>query len=752
MRSILSPAAHNNLAGHCGLPILYLNARGHILSANPAWAEWKGSDNGDMANIEAILEHDAWAFIRDEVPRKGFWEGEIFVQKADSTEPVPCLARFDLAPTEPSGEPAFVCVLHDITARKLAEASTRTLASVTAALPFPLAQLTRTGQVIYRNRAYIDLVRRLDVPPLSQTRARRFYILSSRRRELLTFTGHYSRGAVIRWRYWAGPQGDRCFVLGEEITEHVRLLEAQETQARLLSKSIASLPILFYNSVMENGEVTQLKWVGSHFETLLGLPEDDAAQLENFSINVHPVDLERCLKSIAQAGENQLLWREIYRYRHPKTGEWRLHQTEAIPSNPTRSVVKWTGWIRDITEENEIKCQLDRAERMETLRTLSGGLAHEFNNILAIIAGWAEICMHQSPPPFIADGLAKIASQVGRGKDLVGRMSGLIRDDQEGAHLLDLKKFCLDLYELARALMPSAINLQLSLPTYRCLAVAEENQLQQAMLNLITNARDVLPDGGDIFLSLYCREKSDEEALPNQQEIVLEVRDTGPGVSEDLRERVFDLLFTTKGERGSGIGLAMVRRIAREFGGRAECLSGEPGRGAVFQVCLPSVETIEPSALSQKDEDVDQIPPGHPPSANGQWNTRKILLIEDNEELCNLQKGAFEVYGWRTLNAESVKAAFSLFDREAPDLHAILCDWDLPGGSTMDLIRHFRERAPNIPVIMLTGLLTGKRIEQLRAQGVSHILKKPMSPYLVIEAVEDAIKERNGPPKTRDNA
>ncbi|MCC5840771.1 MAG: response regulator [Opitutales bacterium] len=720
-----------------GLPILTLDADGFVVSCNAAWTLWRGDETPFCPLADLITNESMLPAILSEARENDFWEGEFFLRLSPDKEPRPCLARIDLHLPQGWSTPRFVCVLHDISSRKFAEASVRSLASVASNLPLALAHINQGGAIVFRNRDYIKLRNRLQTPLFSSLRARRVHALAIGRGKPLTFNSAYPDGTIVRWRAWPGPHNERCFVIGEEITQNVRLLEEQDAQTRLLAESAASLPVLFYHSVSEDGEITSLRWLGRHVDTLLGLGSAETIPLEDFTAGVHPADLARCLASFKVKSRGFARWQETYRYRHPKNdGEWRWHQTEAVPVKHYRKTVHWSGWIRDITEEVEIKAQLDRADRMETLRTLSGGLAHEFNNILAIISGWAEITLARAPEGPITDGLTKIAVQIDRGRDLVRRMSGLTRASEEGERLFEGTQLLKDVHDLAGALLPCAIDLRLSLPDYSCTLFADPQKIEQALLNLITNARDALPDGGQISLSVFQRSGASNVDEGEHRRVVFEVRDNGTGVPPEIREKIFEVLFTTKNERGSGLGLAMVHRIAQESNGHVVCLPTPPGEGAVFQLILPAADgvcSIDPEKSITGDAIDDTA--GNLPNRTKKY-CHTLLLIEDNAELCNLEKCAFESRGWRVFEAASIGAARKAFAAHHREINVVLCDWDLPGGSTRELLDEFRARTPDIPILVITGLLTTERIRSFKESGARRWLAKPAPVSKIIETTE----------------
>ncbi|MBX3129818.1 MAG: PAS domain S-box protein [Polyangiaceae bacterium] len=297
--------------------------------------------------------------------------------------------------------------------------------------------------------------------------------------------------------------------------------------------------------------------------------------------HVHPEDVASALQALQGArdlpgGET----RAVMRYRH-KQGHWVVIEVTARNLLDDPDVGGIVLYARDITIQTDLEQKLRLAQRMEVAGRMASGIAHDFNNLLAVIA--MSVSASARGPEATRVALADIARVVERGTGLVKRLMAFVRDRPLRPRRFDLTKRVADLEGMLGALLSDCLEFTLEVPDVPCPIDADPTQIEQALLNLVLNARDAMPQGGRVTLRVV----SDAGA----GRVAIEVEDTGEGMDEETRRRAFEPFFTTKGPaRGTGLGLATVRDTVQAAGGQVELFS-TPSRGTRVRIELPLAES-----------------------------------------------------------------------------------------------------------------------------------------------------------------
>ena len=372
--------------------------------------------------------------------------------------------------------------------------------------------------------------------------------------------------------------------------------------------------------------------------------------------------------------------------------------------------------VRDRSELERIERHLMHFERLRALGELALGCAHELNNLLGVIGQLASGDAATSEPGDRAL-LQRCAEDARR---LVQRLQAFARNEEPGFETATLEphEVLADALELTRvrwqreaAAAGITIEVEADLrPSGAVLGSASE--LRQAVANLIVNALDAMPGGGR--LRVACRREGDE--------VVLEVGDTGIGMSAEVQQRIFEPFFSTKGARGLGLGLSLVSEIVARHGGRLGAVS-TPGSGSRFEIRLPAADGERAPARERAPR-----PAGAAPAAD--TKPRRILVVEDNAMLRRLMARHLRDDGHEVLECESAEEAERLVEGAAIDL--LIVDVSLPGRSGLDLVRTLRERGQRAPILLITawGL-------DLSGVGASRVLTKPFG----VDALRRAVAE-----------
>ena len=312
---------------------------------------------------------------------------------------------------------------------------------------------------------------------------------------------------------------------------------------------------------------------------------------------------------------------------------------------------------RDITAQRRLEAQLEQAQKMEALGQLAGGVAHDFNNILTIISGFTAFLGRSIPADSPAHpDLAGIEQATDRASRLTRQLLAFARHRPAEVVVFDLAEFVNETASMLRRLLGEHIRLEVRPTAEPIWLRADRGEMSQVLINLTVNARDAMPRGGTLTISLF------DDAKAGQ--IILNVRDTGHGMDEPTRTQLFDRFFTTKPEgRGTGLGLTTVAGIVRGAGGAIE-VSSSPGMGAVFRVTLPR-------AVSGRE-----ARPADPPTAAR--GHESVLVVDDEGGVAALAARTLLEYGYSVLQATGPGAAMIAFSQRSAPIDLVVTDIVMP--------------------------------------------------------------------------
>ncbi|MCU0587028.1 MAG: response regulator [Syntrophobacteraceae bacterium] len=387
--------------------------------------------------------------------------------------------------------------------------------------------------------------------------------------------------------------------------------------------------------------------------------------------------------------------------------------------------------IHDMTKRNVLAEKLIQTEKLAALGTMAGGVAHDFNNLLMAILGNIQLMLPAIADDEIQRRLHNIEKAVQDGASTVRRLQKFTersRDSQMPAASVDVAEAINDVIELTRPRWKNAmersgrsIRFELSLAP-ACFASISASDLREVLTNLVFNAVEAMPEGGVITLS--CRESGDQ--------ILLEVSDTGVGMTKEVSGRIFDPFYTTKGVGNSGLGLSVSWSLIARSGGEIRARSA-PGRGSAFEISLPKASPLPGASVSCRSPSTPRF--------------FRLLIVDDDPEILEILRDMLRLKGHRVTATADGHEALRLIDAEHFDL--VLTDLGMPSVSGWDIARRAKARSPKLPVILITGWGAQYEEDDLTASGVDHVLSKPLSWDRLLEAVTDSlnpvITESTGP-------
>ncbi len=387
----------------------------------------------------------------------------------------------------------------------------------------------------------------------------------------------------------------------------------------------------------------------------------------------------------------------------------------------------------DITEKKMLEAQFLRAQRMESIGTLAGGIAHDLNNVLGPIIMAVDLFKLKMVDPRDLELLETVAVSAQRGAEMVKQVLSFARGIEGQRALIRPLQLLKELQRIARDTFPKSIIAQVSAPEETWNVLGDYTQLHQVLLNLCVNARDAMPQGGRLQLSAANVHIDPHfaamhpDARPGAY-VVLEVADTGTGIMPDIVEKIFEPFFTTKAiGTGTGLGLSTTLAITRSHGGFINVESA-PGHGTKFRVHLPA--DLEQNEL-QAGERHEEFPRGH-----GEC----VLIIDDEASVRSITSQTLEAFGYRVITAADGAEGIARFAQHSKDIAAVLTDMMMPvmdGGAT---IRALTRLNPAVKIIAASGLTAKAAEAEAAGEGVKFFLPKPFTASTLLIALRDLLR------------
>jgi PAS domain S-box-containing protein len=399
------------------------------------------------------------------------------------------------------------------------------------------------------------------------------------------------------------------------------------------------------------------------------------------------------------------------------------------------------GMVEDVTERKKLEEQFLRAQRLESVGALAGGIAHDLNNVLTPIFISCEMLRMKEGDEESRNLIGMIKNNARHGAELVKQVLSFARGAESGRAWVDPKQLIRDVVNIARNTFPKSIRIAAQTPKQLWMFLGDPTQLHQVLLNLCVNARDAMPEGGDLTIS--AGNVMVEPRLPGLDQgakpgphIVIKVSDTGTGMSAEIREKIFVPFFTTKEVgKGTGLGLSTTLGIVKNHGGFIDVTS-ELGKGSVFEVWLPAKTLAEPSAPEAAEA---RLPRG---------NGERILVVDDEASLRAMTQHILEAYGYVVLTAANGGDAMALYSRDEKGVDLVLTDIMMPVMDGNALTRALRKINPDVRVIAASGLGNPENQSKAMSAGANRFLFKPYNAEVLLNSVADVLQGRPAPAPT----
>jgi PAS domain S-box-containing protein len=438
---------------------------------------------------------------------------------------------------------------------------------------------------------------------------------------------------------------------------------------------------------------------------------------------------------------------EIARKSVIEKGEWmgEMHQTQR---DGTALVIesRWT-LVRDekgvpksilvintdITAKKGMEAQFLRAQRMESIGTLAGGIAHDLNNVLSPILMAIDMLKLKATDESSRKWLDVLRTNAQRGGDMVRQVLSFARGVEGERVAMQPKHMIKEIIKILRETLPKSIEISFQIPNDLWIVSADATQIHQVLMNLCVNARDAMPDGGSIAIAAenifldenYARMHIEAKA---GRFVMISVSDTGPGMSAEIQSRIFEPFFTTKEmTKGTGLGLSTALTIVKSHGGFINVYS-ELHKGSQFAVYLPA---LDKSGGADADAMRVDLPLG---------NGELVLVVDDEESIREITRGTLETFGYKVLTANDGTEALALYADKKNEIAVVLTDMVMPFMDGPATIRALQRMNPDVRIIAASGLGAGQRGGEGALEGVAVFLNKPYTAEKLLKTLAEVLK------------
>ena len=510
-------------------------------------------------------------------------------------------------------------------------------------------------------------------------------------------------------------------VIVRDATEQ-RKLEQERlryAQAHAVEEIVAGLEAIVWESTTPNRE--SLCYLGGREAMLLGYPRSQWLQPGFWLSVLHPEDRLTAL-SFAETAREQDTFELHYRLIAADGTVRQVRDIVSVARDQHGAITRLRGVITDITERLEIADRLTQAQKMEAVGQLAGGIAHDFNNLLTIVSGYARRLLSRPELAAAHDDLDQILTASDRAAQLTRELLAFARRGESAATLLDLSTLMRDLEPMLRRLLAADIVFDFQLESGVPRVMMDRTMLEQILMNLLLNASDAMPAGGTLTVTTKSRSVDEAQAerrgLQPGDYALLSIADTGVGIPAEMLPRIFEPFFSTKGDKGTGMGLATVYGAIDQASGWID-VDSTVGQGTTFAVMLPAAAT-----------------PAEPPSEVDQERIT-LLLVEDEPALRKLVVAMLEEKGYAVLQAGNGLDAIAVAERHRGGIDLLITDVVMPRLSGPELAQQLRSLRPGVEVLFMSGYNDSRLVNRGIEQADANLLVKPFTPDQLFSRVHE---------------
>jgi PAS domain S-box-containing protein len=543
--------------------------------------------------------------------------------------------------------------------------------------------------------------------------------------------------AAPLWNYEGQPRGAIAVMVDiTELKETQAALVDQKTRLRgILDSATDGIVTIDHHGIIQSVNpaterlfgYTAAELIGQNVKILMPVPYQDEHEIY--------------LQNYQNTGRRKIIGigREAMAKR--KDGSM-FHVDLAVSEVPQLKL--YTGIIRDITQRKNLEGEVarmtqaaNRSQRLESIGTLAGGIAHDLNNVLTPILIGADLMLSGRSPGEQQSILQTISMSARRGSELIRQLLSFAGGVRGNRSLVDLSRLILETRDLLTHTLPKSICINIEVPSSCSPLLGNATEVSQVILNLCINARDAMPEGGRLTIRVKQKrleEHADSvhpEAHPGCY-VILQVSDTGCGMSPEVLDRIFDPFYTTKEVgKGTGLGLATVQGIVKNHDGFI-LVQSEPGCGSTFDVYFPAI-TADECVPTEDDPAMSTV---------DVEEGATILLVDDESLILQITSSVLECSGYRVMTAHDGAGAVATLEKYGNQISAVLLDMMMPGMDGPQTLVKLKGLNPDIAVIACSGLSTLQRQAEIIQLGASAFLAKPYTEEELLQSLSQVLEKR----------
>ena len=469
-----------------------------------------------------------------------------------------------------------------------------------------------------------------------------------------------------------------------------------------------------------------LKWSDEIYRIFELDKENFATTYEAFLNVVHPDDREKVKAAYEESVKNKAPYDLVHRLRLADGGIKYVRERCKTFYDDAGTAIRSTGTVQDITEQVSLEESLRRTEKMDALGKLTGGIAHDYNNMLGVVLGYTELLENMViDQPKLANYVRKIRHAGERGARLTEKLMTFSRQKITDAERLDINALLLTEQEMLEKTLTVRINLALDLATDLWPVWLDSSDLEDAIINLSINASHAIEGNGQLTIHTGNTSLDEETARKLQLKagdyVLLSVTDTGCGMDESTREKIFEPFFSTKGSHGTGLGLSQVYGFVERSQGGIQVVS-EPGRGTTITLYFPRHQETDNRERSQQQDSTMDFD-----------GNETILIADDEQALLDLSCEIFEKHGYRTIPAKNAKQVLEILQQQEVDL--LFCDIIMPDMNGYELAGIVREKYPEVRIQLASGFTDNHHVGMVDDELHKNLLYKPYQSQTLLKRV-----------------
>lgn len=481
---------------------------------------------------------------------------------------------------------------------------------------------------------------------------------------------------------------------------------------------------------------TDQVWWNEGMQTLFGYtPEDLEPDSRSWTSHIHPEDHDWVLASLEQAmTDGKTSWVHEYRFICKDGSVAHVLDRAFIIRNEAGQVIRLVGGMTDLTERKQMEERSLRAQRLESLGILAGGIAHDLNNVLAPIMLSIPLLKRTAQTDRDRRRLEMLEESAKRGAEMVRQVLTFARGAEGQRICVRMEEVARDVIRLMEDTLGKDIRIRLNFPDILPPIEGDPTQIHQVLVNLCVNARDAMPQGGNLTIQLDALNIDshyagmDPAASPGPY-VRLTVADTGTGISSETLSRIFDPFYTTKEQgKGTGLGLSTVRGIVKGHNGFINVYS-EEGSGTVFKLYFPAMVDEYSGDLHRYSAELPQ----------GQGEL--ILVVDDEMSVRTITQQTLEAFGYRVLLAEDGAEAVSLYAQRGKEIDLVITDMMMPIMNGFATIQALMKINPDVKIIAASGLAANGMVAKAMSVGVKYFLPKPYTAESILNALADILRD-----------